>query len=234
VELDEVIRQRRMCRSFLDRPVRPEIIDRLLERARRAPSAGHAQGWAWLVLEGSDQTQRFWAIDAEPAWLARPSHPGLLRAPVILVPLGNPTAYERRYAEADKAALGRPGGRRPPPPGEARHDGSLDGVRPFEGADRLTLPPGGRPVDHPVPWWDVDLSFAVMTVLLGAVDEGLGALFFALHGDPAGLRREFGVPAEWRPLGAVALGWPAADNLPSPSAGRGRRPWGEVVHRAHW
>jgi nitroreductase len=211
-----------MCRSFLDRPVPPDVVDRLLERARRAPSAGHAQGWAWLVLEGSAQTQRFWAIDAEPAWLARPSHPGLLRAPVILVPLGNPGAYERRYAEADKAPIGRPGGRR-----------SVDGAGPGGGTGPGTSPEGLL-VDHPVPWWDVDLSFAVMAVLLGAVDEGLGALFFALHADRSRLRQEFGVPPDWRPLGALALGWPAPDDVPSPSAGRGRRPWDEVVHRAQW
>jgi nitroreductase len=229
VELDEVIRRRRMCRSFLDRPVPPEVVDRLLELARRAPSAGHAQGWAWLVLEGSAQTQRFWAVDAEPSWLARPSHPGLLRAPVILVPLGNPGAYQRRYAEADKAAIGRPGGRRP-----IDDPGPVDGATADRGPGWSTTTAEGRPVDHPVPWWDVDLSFAVMAVLLGAVDEGLGALFFALHADPSALRQEFGVPADWRPLGAVALGWPAPDDAPSPSAGRGRRPWGEVVHRAQW
>jgi nitroreductase len=213
MELDEVMRRRRMCRSFLDRPVPPAVVDRLLDRARRSPSAGHAQAWAWLVLEGPEQTGRFWAVDADPAWLARPSHPGLLRAPVILVPLGNPAAYQRRYAEADKVGIGRPGGGRPDQPSPSTQDG---------------------PVDHPVPWWDVDLSFAVMAVLLGVVDEGLGALFFALHGPPARLRAEFGVPEEWRPLGAVALGWPAPDDTPASSAARGRRPWDEVVHRGGW
>lgn len=97
-----MIARRRMCRRFLDRPVPPDTVDRLVDRARRAPSAGHTQGWDWLVLEGPEQTGRFWDLDADPAWRADPDHPGLLRAPVIVVPLASRRAYEARYAEADK------------------------------------------------------------------------------------------------------------------------------------
>jgi nitroreductase len=103
VELDVAIARRRMCRSFLTRPVPAGTVDRLLERAGRAPSAGHTQGWDWLVLEGAEQTDRFWRLDADPAWLAAPDHPGLLRAPVVIVPLARRGAYVERYAEADKA-----------------------------------------------------------------------------------------------------------------------------------
>jgi nitroreductase len=104
VELAAVIARRRMCRSFLARPVPPEMVDRLVEQARRAPSAGHTQGWDWLVLEGPEQTARFWRLDADPGWLGAPDHPGLLRAPLIVIPLAGRRAYARRYAEADKDA----------------------------------------------------------------------------------------------------------------------------------
>jgi nitroreductase len=70
-----------------------------------------------------------------------------------------------------------------------------------------------RPDKRPIPWdvayWTVDCAFATMLLLLGAEDAGLGALFFRLHRPPEGLRRQFGVPDEWDPIGAVALGWPA-------------------------
>jgi nitroreductase len=102
VELAAVIARRRMCRRFLERPVPPETVDRLVDQARRAPSAGHSQGWDWLVLEGQEQTARFWHLDADPAWLDAPDHPGLLRAPLIVIPLAGRGAYTRRYAEADK------------------------------------------------------------------------------------------------------------------------------------
>jgi nitroreductase len=218
MELTQAVRRRRMCRSFLERPVEPAVVDRLLDLARRAPSAGHTQGWSWLVLEGTELTRRFWLLEADPAWLAAPSHPGLLRAPVILVPWSRPAAYQERYAEADKSGVGRPGGRRTEPgPGD----------QPASWGDG----PGGGWL---VPWWDVDLAFSVMLVLLAAVDEGLGALFFALHGDPGRLAAGFGVPEDWRPLGAVALGWPDPGDAPSSSARRGRRPVSEVVHRGRW
>lgn len=193
-----MLRRRRMCRDFLDRPVDPATVDRLLERARRAPSAGHTQGWAFLVLEGAEQTSQFWTADADPAWLAAPTHPGLLRAPVIVLPLASHKAYLARYAEDDKVATGR-----------ATADG------------------------WPAPYWVVDTAFATMLLLLGAVEEGLGALFFALHAPPEQTLRHFGVPPGWEALGAVALGWPA-EVTPSRSAARGLRPWGDVVHRGRW
>jgi nitroreductase len=198
MHLGEVIRQRRMCRDFLDRPLPTGAVDRLLALARRAPSAGHTQGWAFVVLEGADQTAAFWAHDADAAWLDQPTHPGLLRAPVIVLPLASRQAYVERYAEPDK------------------------------GSSR------GGPDVWDVPYWLVDTAFATMLLLLAAAEEGLGALFFALHADPSKLLAALGVPPGWQPLGAVALGWPAADRPPSTSAGRGLRPAGEVVHRGRW
>jgi nitroreductase len=195
VELDDAIRQRRMCRDFTGEPVDPAIVDRLVDRARRAPSAGHTQGWAWLVLEGPGK-EAFWSFgeDQERAG-------GVAAAPVIVVPLVRPQAYLERYGEADK--LGR-------------------------GWDRLD--------GWSVPYWWADSGGALTLLLLGAVQEGLGALFFALHSDPAPLLDHLGVPPGWAPLGAVALGWPLPGwRRASPgSAGRGRRSLPEVVHREHW
>jgi nitroreductase len=197
VELDQAIRRRRMCRRFQDRTVPPEVVDRLIDRARRAPSAGDTQGWAFVVLEGPEQTQRFWSTDSDPAWLAEPDHPGLLLAPVLVIPFCNHQAYLARYSQPDKTATG------------------------LAVEDRW-----------PAPYWLIDTAFATMLLLLGAVEEGLGALFFRIHGDRARLRTAFGVPDEWEPIGAVALGWPALDQPRPPP--RSRRPRDEVVHRGGW
>jgi nitroreductase len=107
-DLEDLVKARRMCRDFSEDPVDGTVVDRLLDLARRAPSAGHTQGWAFLVLEGVELTRRFWQADASPEWLASPTLPGLLNAPVIIVPWASRQAYERRYAKADKAtsALG--------------------------------------------------------------------------------------------------------------------------------
>jgi nitroreductase len=196
VELETAIARRRMCRRFLERPVPVETVDRLLDRAGRAPSAGNTQGWDWLVLEGAEQTARFWHLDADPAWLAAPDHPGLRRAPVIVIPLAGRRAYETRYAEPDKAS--------------------------------------GAPARWQVPYWLVDTAFATMLLLLGAVEEGLGALFFALHRDARATVGAFGVPDDREPLGAVALGWPDPDDRPGSSAARPRRSRDDQVHRGGW
>ncbi|MBV9661960.1 MAG: nitroreductase family protein [Acidimicrobiales bacterium] len=97
-----------MCRDFADRPVDRQVVDRLLDRARRAPSAGHTQGWSFLVLEGPAQTGRFWASNADPEWLAHPTLPGLLKAPVIVVPWCSASLYRSRYSEADKVGTDPP------------------------------------------------------------------------------------------------------------------------------
>jgi nitroreductase len=105
VELDAVIGRRRMCRSFLPGPVDPMALQRALALATHAPSAGNTQGWAFFVLEGPD-TMKFWHHEADSSWLAHPSHPGLLNAPVLVLPLASRAAYLQRYTEPDKASLG--------------------------------------------------------------------------------------------------------------------------------
>ena len=106
MELGDVLRRRRMCRNFRDDPVAAEVVDRLLDRARRAPSAGNTQGWSFLVLEGNDQLDAFWDVESDPSWREFPTLPGVLRAPLIVVPLCSVRRYLDRYSEPDKVAAG--------------------------------------------------------------------------------------------------------------------------------
>jgi nitroreductase len=106
MELDDAIRRRRMCRDFLAEGVPPPVVDRLIDHARRAPSAGHSQGWAFLALSGPDETGRFWSATSDRAWLDDPASAGLQRAPVVIVPLCCPAAYIARYSEPDKVDHG--------------------------------------------------------------------------------------------------------------------------------
>jgi nitroreductase len=85
-----------------------------------------------------------------------------------------------------------------------------------------------------VPYWYIDTGFAALLILLAVVDEGLGAVFF---GPPefADFRAEFGVPEEWTPIGAIAVGYYDPDANPGRPALRSRRkPLADLVHRAHW
>lgn len=106
MELQDVVRQRRMVRRYSAQPVARELVDRALRNAVRAPSAGHSQGWAFLVLEARADVERFWAASTPPDRAERPDPwlLGMRAAPVVIVPMASQALYERRYAESDKAS----------------------------------------------------------------------------------------------------------------------------------
>ena len=87
----------------------------------------------------------------------------------------------------------------------------------------------------PVPYWDIDAAMAAMLVLLAAVDEGLGGWLFGIFVGEEQLLSDLGVPSGCRPIGAIALGYPARDEKPAGSAlSVRRRPLGDVVHWGRW
>ncbi|KGN38514.1 nitroreductase family protein [Knoellia subterranea] len=104
--------------------------------------------------------------------------------------------------------------------------------------DRYAEPDKGwtdRSLDRwPIPYWDTDTAMAAMILLLGAVDAGLGALFF---GVPAArheaVKAAYAVPSGRRIVGVIALGH-EAQRVTSPSLRRGRRPLREVLHHGRF
>jgi nitroreductase len=91
----------------------------------------------------------------------------------------------------------------------------------------------------PVPYWTIDASMSVMTLLLAAEDVGLGALFFGVFRGERELRQRLGIPSGMELLGAIALGYPApatgdtADGRGA-SASRERRGARQIIHRGRW
>jgi nitroreductase len=118
MEFAEVLRQRRMVRHYLDQPVDPEVVDRVLAAGLRAPSAGFSQGYALLVLESAEDRKRFWEVtDTEPetaSW-SDETRAGVLRAPVVVVALSCKRVYLDRYAREDKGWTDRDESRWPVP-----------------------------------------------------------------------------------------------------------------------
>ncbi|MGH9186287.1 MAG: nitroreductase family protein [Acidimicrobiales bacterium] len=199
MDFRDVVRKRRMVRAFSPEPVPQEVLDRVLDAGRRAPSAGNSQGWAFVVLAGPDETARYWDVTFPPARRSGFKWQTMFDAPVLVIPLASAQPYLERYREPDKLATGL----------------------------------GAGPDAWPVPYWTVDTSFAAMLMLLAAVDEGLGAVFFGIFSNERALLDALEVPAGWQPIGTIALGWPEADE-PGTSARRRRRPFAEVVHRGRW
>src|SRR5450631_1671228 len=98
MEFQDVVRKRRMVRSFERRDLLHEVVERILTNAQRAPSAGFSQGWAFLILEGAAETQKYWDA-VGPDDQAGFQWQDLYNAPLLIVCLSNKSAYLDRYAE---------------------------------------------------------------------------------------------------------------------------------------
>ena len=89
----------------------------------------------------------------------------------------------------------------------------------------------------PAPYWTIDSSMAVMTLLLAAEDVGLGALFFGVFKGERRLRQRLRIPPGLDLLGAIALGHRCDESGVEPagrSTGRSRRRPNEIIHLGGW
>ena len=105
VNFADIVRSRRMSRSFSDQTVDSAVISSCIDLASRAPSAGKSQGWHVLMLE-NESTQRYWDVALPVERRESFAFPLLLRAPVIVLSMCDPTAYLDRYSEPDKKTTG--------------------------------------------------------------------------------------------------------------------------------
>ena len=196
-----------MIRAFTGEPLAAGTAERLLKAASRAPSAGFSQGYSFLVLEGKEQSAPLWEM-----------------------------LYESETSE------------------NATEDAGTAQVTALSTAPLVIVPlackdvyldryaqPGKGWTDRdearwPVPYWYIDTGFAALLILLTVVDEGLGAVFFGLPPENmADFRTQYGVPEQWMPIGAIAIGYPdpAADPVP-PARASDRKSLDELAHRGHW
>jgi nitroreductase len=116
MELAEVVRRRRMVRCYdPDRPVPTEVRDRILDHARRSPSAGFSQGFAFLVCESVAERDQFWTAATPPEGGHDSWYAGMRRAPLVVLVFSCRDAYLDRYAEPDKGWTDRDEARWPVP-----------------------------------------------------------------------------------------------------------------------
>jgi nitroreductase len=196
MEFSEIVRQRRMIREYSDTAIEPEVIERILSNALRAPSAGFSQGFAFLALTEPEDRARFWPF--VPTRVE--NTPGIQNAPLVVIPLAHKATYLERYAEPDKGWQDR---------AEAR---------------------------WPAPYWFIDTGMASLMMLLTAVDEGLGALFFGIRPEELQpFKDEFKVPDDYAPIGGISIGYRPEDLAPqSESVAKRRRPVADVIHRGNF
>jgi nitroreductase len=105
MEFRQVVGRRRMVRRFAQRPVPADVLDRILDIGRRAPSAGFAQGLEFLVLDTPETVRAFWDTTRDPAfgWERETVEHG---PPVLILPIPDLSRYLERYSQPDKVDFG--------------------------------------------------------------------------------------------------------------------------------
>jgi nitroreductase len=109
MEFQEVVRRRRMVRTFTGEPVPAAALNRILGNAVRGPSAGFSQGQAFLVLTEAADREKFWALAGAAVASSAQA------APLVIVPMSSKRAYLDRYAQPDKGWTDRDEARWPVP-----------------------------------------------------------------------------------------------------------------------
>jgi nitroreductase len=101
MDFREVVRRRKMVRSFSAEPVDPGAVRRALDTARRGPSAGFSQGVEFVVVS-EERTRLAIAAPAQETFEVSGHHNFVAQAPVHVVVCVSPEIYRSRYREPDK------------------------------------------------------------------------------------------------------------------------------------
>jgi len=180
--LEQLLGSRRSIRRFADRPVEPELVERLLQAACQAPSAHNRQPWRFAVLKtGEAKVRVAHAMGARLATdrLADGDDPRAVRADV--------ERSQARIAGAPVAVL------------VCLTMEQMD-VYPDEKrshAEYLMAVQGA--------------AMAGENLLLAAHAAGLGGSWLCAPLFASRVAQEaLELPASWQPQGLVLLGWPAA------------------------
>ena len=109
MDFQEVVRRRRMVRTFTEEPIPKESLERILGNAVRGPSAGFSQGQSFLLLTEPADRERFWAVAGAAV------NESAQTAPAVIVPMSCKRVYLDRYAQPDKGWTDRDEARWPVP-----------------------------------------------------------------------------------------------------------------------
>jgi FMN reductase [NAD(P)H] len=105
VELRDILKRRRMVRSYRPEPLEREVIERIVRTVRRAPSAGFTQGQSVVVVTDPELRRAIADRAGEPDHVARGGRPWISTAPVHIVICANERLYHERYRKPDKLAV---------------------------------------------------------------------------------------------------------------------------------
>ena len=88
MDIYEAIKTRRSVRAYSDRPIPPDIKQRLCEALRLAPSACNFQPWRFILVEDQKLRQKLAEHSFKQMWM--------VQAPLIVVGCGYPEAAYKK------------------------------------------------------------------------------------------------------------------------------------------
>ena len=97
MDLYEVVRTRRSIRSYMTDPIPDEVLSRVLEAVRVAPSGSNRQPWHWILVKDEEKKQSLAKICNSQMWIAE--------APVVIVACGRNLNYNRAGYMGDMSIL---------------------------------------------------------------------------------------------------------------------------------
>ncbi len=102
MEYQEVLRRRRMVRNYSPEPVSKDVLERVVQAARKAPSAGFSQGTAFVIVTDPELRTAIANLCDEPEYVAAGFDPWISKAPAHIVACISEETYHQRYREPDK------------------------------------------------------------------------------------------------------------------------------------
>jgi FMN reductase [NAD(P)H] len=106
MDFADILRRRRMVRSYTDEPVDREAVERILAAGLKAPSGGFSQGARFVAVTDEETRARIAELADEPEYVAMGFEPWISHAPVHIVVLMREDDYHDRYNEPDKKGEG--------------------------------------------------------------------------------------------------------------------------------
>ena len=91
-----------MVRRYVPEDVPVQVLGRIVEAARRGPSAGFSQGQSFVVVTDPGLRREIAALAGESAYVARGFEPWLSEAPAHVVVCTSEQDYRDRYRAPDK------------------------------------------------------------------------------------------------------------------------------------
>lgn len=97
MDFHKVVRTRRSVRSYKIDHIPDEVVDRVLEAVRVAPSGSNRQPWYWVLVKEEEKKKRLAKICNSQMWIAE--------APVVIVACGRNLNFNRAGYMGDMSVL---------------------------------------------------------------------------------------------------------------------------------